>query len=54
MLLSNHSQATRTALQEHQQASLIFHDLRFSSDASLIEEVIEHEIKNANCGWFCR
>ncbi len=45
-------QATRTALQEHQQASLIFMISDFHADASLIEEVIEHEIKTPIVGGF--
>lgn len=37
-------QATREALQGHQQAALIFMVSDFHADASLIEQVIEHEV----------
>lgn len=45
-------QATRTALENHQQASLIFMVSDFHADASLIEEVIEHEVKTPIVGGF--
>lgn len=37
-------QATRQALDQHQQASLIFMVSDFHADASLIEQVLEHEV----------